>query len=337
MVTAFKTMPSWKEELSQRIKHRNRMANVLSTFDWNERQERINLPSAVKQQSIQQAGATTIYESLPYETSTSRVSRKLLASNFKYRCSSKWVIFCCIGIAVGLMVYTVSSSILALSLWHRDLLLNDLANVGSIDSYHSHLSYHFDVFQHCLGYLLVAVSCVIIGSGIFVYMIDDQSGSGVPSVMAYLNGVSIPRVFNIRTLIYKFLSVILCVGIGIPGGSLGPLISMGAAFAAGISQGRSKSLRCNTVLFEKFRNPSDMRDFVTLGVACGVAGAFKAPVGGLLFAMEEVSSWWSPRLTWMILFACVLSTFIGFLLNSYYTHFVMLEGNINKISSYISS
>lgn len=39
---------------------------------------------------------------------------------------------------------------------------------------------------------------------------------------------------------------------------------------------------------------------VAAGVACGVAAAFGAPVGGLLFAMEEVASYWNQKMGWMI-------------------------------------
>jgi H+/Cl- antiporter ClcA len=39
------------------------------------------------------------------------------------------------------------------------------------------------------------------------------------------------------------------------------------------------------------------RLFVTLGGAAGIAAAFKAPVGGVLYMFEELASFWSPETT----------------------------------------
>ena len=51
------------------------------------------------------------------------------------------------------------------------------------------------------------------------------------------------------------------------------------------------------------------RNFLTAGAGAGVSAAFGAPVGGLLFAMEEVSSFWSDKLGWQTFFCCMVSAF----------------------------
>jgi len=50
-------------------------------------------------------------------------------------------------------------------------------------------------------------------------------------------------------------------------GPEGPIIHLGAAMGAGISQGRSKTLGCTTSIFERFRNTQDKREFITCGAA----------------------------------------------------------------------
>lgn len=59
-----------------------------------------------------------------------------------------------------------------------------------------------------------------------------------------------------------------------------------------------------------FRDDNEKRDFVMGGVAAGVASAFQAPIGGLLFAIEEVASSWRVQLVYRTLVASVVGVFI---------------------------
>lgn len=52
------------------------------------------------------------------------------------------------------------------------------------------------------------------------------------------------------------------------------------------------------------------REMTSAGVAAGIAGAFGAPLGGVLFAMEEACSHWSRRVAWRCFLCAAMATFV---------------------------
>jgi len=139
-------------------------------------------------------------------------------------------------------------------------------------------------------YVAVAAALVIFGEPV-------ARGSGIGEIKCYLNGVRIFRVVRFKTLVCKAVGILFSVASGLPCGKEGPMIHSGAAIASGIATGKSTKLHCDTGIFREFRNDRHKRNFVTAGAAAGVGAAFGAPVGGLLFAVEEVGSFWSLDLT----------------------------------------
>ena len=75
-------------------------------------------------------------------------------------------------------------------------------------------------------------------------------------------------------------------------GKAGPMVHTGACIASLLGQGGSKKYRLTWKWLRFFKNDRDRRDLVTCGSAAGIAVAFRAPVGGVLFALEEMASWY---------------------------------------------
>lgn len=164
-----------------------------------------------------------------------------------------------------------------------------------------------------VGFVVFFVSNVILavlGSLVAVYWEPTAAGSGIPEVKAYLNGTKVPRFLRMKTLFAKVLSMVLANAASLQVGAEGPMIHVGAIVGNGVSQAQSKELGFKIPYMRYFRNDRDKRDFITSGAGAGVAAAFGAPLGGTLFSLEEVSSFWSTRLTWRTFFTCMVAVFI---------------------------
>ena len=75
-------------------------------------------------------------------------------------------------------------------------------------------------------------------------------------------------------------------------GKAGPMVHTGACIASLLGQGGSRRYGLTWKWLRFFKNDRDRRDLVTCGSAAGIAAAFRAPVGGVLFALEEMASWY---------------------------------------------
>ena len=77
------------------------------------------------------------------------------------------------------------------------------------------------------------------------------------------------------------------IGAGLIAGKEGPFVHGGGLVGGGLSAFGSHSLGFKTRKPSYFRDDANKRDFVAIGTATGVAVAFGAPIGGMLFTVEE--------------------------------------------------
>ncbi|KAL8527620.1 hypothetical protein ACS0TY_005468 [Phlomoides rotata] len=149
------------------------------------------------------------------------------------------------------------------------------------------------------------------------YIAPAAAGSGIPEVKAYLNGVDAHSILAPSTLLVKIFGSIFGVAAGFVVGKEGPMVHTGACIANLLGQGGSRKYHLTWKWLRYFKNDRDRRDLITCGAAAGVAAAFRAPVGGVLFALEEAASWWRSALLWRTFFttaivAVVLRSLINF-------------------------
>ncbi|KAI5097783.1 H(+)/Cl(-) exchange transporter 7 [Silurus meridionalis] len=243
------------------------------------------------------------YESLDYDNSENQLfleeERRMSPMSFRCLEISRWFICGLIGLLTGLIACFI------------DVVVEYLAGkkYEAVKHYIDKFTEDGGLSVSLLLWAILNSAFVMVGAILVAFFEPIAAGSGIPQIKCYLNGVKIPRVVRLKTLLVKVCGVICSVAGGLAVGKEGPMIHSGAVVAAGVSQGRSTSLKKDFKIFEYFRRDTEKRDFVSAGAAAGVSAAFGAPVGGVLFSLEEGASFWNQMLTWRIFFASMISTF----------------------------
>ncbi|OCK78433.1 hypothetical protein K432DRAFT_406467 [Lepidopterella palustris CBS 459.81] len=142
----------------------------------------------------------------------------------------------------------------------------------------------------------------------------SAAGSGVAEVKVILSGFVLHGYLGLKTLIIKTLSLILSVASGLSLGKEGPYVHIATCIG---------NIACR--LFSKYhRNDGKRREVLSASAASGVAVAFGAPMGGVLFSLEEVSYYFPPKTLFRTFFCCIAAALTLKFLNPYGTHKIVL-------------
>ena len=136
---------------------------------------------------------------------------------------------------------------------------------------------------------------------IIVYLLKKYfpyaDGSGLPQGYAVdiFDGYRLNKIYSINSLIGKVILTFMSIAAGASLGKEGPTIQI-----------------CSS-LFAQIRNISDKKKrlLIKLGAGVGVAAAFNAPIGGMVFAVEEYVKKISPKIATILVGATLIAVFVS--------------------------
>lgn len=125
-------------------------------------------------------------------------------------------------------------------------------------------------------------------------------GSGIPEIKTILSGFIIRGYLGKWTLLIKAVGIMLAVASGLSLGKEGPMVHMACCIGNIISY-----------LFPKYgKNEAKKREILSAASAAGVSVAFGAPIGGVLFSLEEVSYYFPLKTLWRSFFCALVAAFV---------------------------
>lgn len=148
-----------------------------------------------------------------------------------------------------------------------------------------------------LSYSLFAIVFAVFAAFLVKRFAPHAAGSGVPEIKTVLSGVVIRGYLNSWAFVTKVIGLAFSVSSGLNLGKEGPFVHLVSVLANMVATS-----------FSEFRDDfAVLMEFITVGTAAGVAVAFNAPVGGVLFAFEEAASYFPNRVLWRSFFAAALA------------------------------
>ncbi|CAG5122922.1 unnamed protein product, partial [Candidula unifasciata] len=178
--------------------------------------------------------------------------------------------------------------------------------------------------SYIIGYLFYVVWALLFGllAATLVRMFAPYAcGSGVPEIKTILSGFIIRGYLGKWTLLIKSLGMMLSVSAGLSLGKEGPFVHVACC--------------CGNIfsyLFPKYgRNEAKKREILSAASAAGVSVAFGAPIGGVLFSLEEVSYYFPLKTLWRSFFCALIAAFVLRSINPFGNdHLVMFSIDYNE-------
>ncbi|KAI9842093.1 MAG: glycerol ethanol, ferric requiring protein [Sclerophora amabilis] len=135
------------------------------------------------------------------------------------------------------------------------------------------------------------------------------AGSGISEIKCIIAGFVMKGFLGFWTLLIKSIALPLAISSGLSVGKEGPSVHYAVCTGNVISR-----------FFDKYkRNAAKTREILSACAAAGVAVAFGSPIGGVLFSLEEMSSYFPLKTMWRSYFCALVATAVLAAMNPFRT------------------
>ncbi|KAI3403061.2 GEF2 [Candida oxycetoniae] len=160
-------------------------------------------------------------------------------------------------------------------------------------------------------YLLFAIVFVLIASYLTINREHSIRQSGIPEIRLIISGfnMNLATYLGLKTLLYKILGLTLVVSSGLWLGKEGPLVHVSCCIFNIIYEFvinfKTKGFTVNRA------NEAIRREILSAATATGISVAFNSPIGGVLFVLESMPSYFDPTKIMWISFVSATIAIIG--------------------------
>ncbi|TIB07392.1 hypothetical protein E3P89_03859 [Wallemia ichthyophaga] len=152
-----------------------------------------------------------------------------------------------------------------------------------------------------LVYVFSAILLALASATLVAKLAPRAFHTGIPEIKAILGGIAIRDFLSMRTLVVKAVALSLSVASGLSLGKEGPLIHVTCALAE-LYMGVVR--RIGVGVGDWTNSGARQRQTYAAAAAAGVSVAFGAPLGGVMFALEELDINLFPTNTLWQAFVC---------------------------------
>ncbi|XP_072887944.1 chloride channel K isoform X3 [Hemitrygon akajei] len=211
-----------------------------------------------------------------------------------FRVGDDWYFLFILGVLMALISFAMDCTVVKLFKAHRWLYEQLDGN---------------NLLQY-VSWIVYPVAMTTFSTGFSQCLSPQSGGSGIPELKTILTGVLLEEYLTMKTFTAKVVGLIcsLAAGSTIFLGKVGPFVHICSMIATYLG-------RIRTTVTRDYENTSKRYEMLVAAAAVGIASCFGAPISGVLFSVEVMSSHFAVRNYWRGFFAATCGAFMFRLLS----------------------